>query len=67
MKTQLRFVRVLMARASEREYLLRRFAQERELACSTSDRRAARIHFSMAYEYERRLSLDVTAADERLT
>ena len=65
MKTHCRFVGVVMSSCSEREYLLRRFAQERELACSTRDRRAAQIHFSMAYEYERRLSLDGSAADER--
>jgi hypothetical protein len=40
---------------SERKYLLKRSAQERELAWAATDSRAARVHFSMALEYERRL------------
>lgn len=55
MKPLRKFVAETMAVHSEREYLLRRFTQEQELACAARDRRMAAIHASMAAEYQRRL------------
>jgi hypothetical protein len=62
MKTHPRYVRVQMSMRSEREYLLRRYAQERELASTATDSRTATIHSSMAAEYERRLAELVSQA-----
>jgi len=65
MKSRSYFVTEQMGRKSEREHLLRRSVQERELACSATDTRAAEIHFAMFAEYERRLSELPTAPDWR--
>jgi hypothetical protein len=40
---------------SNREYLLKRAAQEDELASTATNRKAAVIHAAMAAEYRRRL------------
>ena len=45
-----------MARRNDRQYLLKRYAQESELASAARDAQSAALHASMAAEYERRLA-----------
>jgi hypothetical protein len=62
MKTGIRYVGEHMSKRSDCEYLLRRHAQEHELALAATDFRTAAIHASMAAEYERRLAEMVSQA-----